>query len=391
MLQHVPRTALAQEMADAMTGQVLFSDASNGLFLAAPRRTGKSTFLQQDLAPILTARGVVVVYVDLWADQEQSPEKLIREALVKALAPHLGRVARAAKAAGLTKVTVGAGAGKLEVDTTHLGNLDTTTLFEAIKILHEAAKAPVALIVDEAQQALASANGQAVMFALKSARDQLNGPGAPTLMLVMSGSDRDKLLRLVNRKDAPFYGSQLHEMPLLGAEFLAFVVQRIRLQYPNRSVAGDKLAEAFACFNHRPQPFTDALGQVLHPLAVPSDEPFEDRLLRLAHAQEEEGEQQMASDFLGLSLLDQAVLWRVLEQGAKFRPYDANALAFYATHTHTKVSVAQVQKALDRLRDRTPSLVWRSANGDYAADDAAMQRWYGRRVSAGTWPPRRTS
>ncbi len=43
------RTSLAQELVDALQGKALLGDAHNGLFLAAPRRTGKSTFLQGDL------------------------------------------------------------------------------------------------------------------------------------------------------------------------------------------------------------------------------------------------------------------------------------------------------------------------------------------------------
>jgi hypothetical protein len=39
-------------------------DAVNGYFIAAPRRTGKSTFLQVDLKP-LEKSGVAVGYVDL--------------------------------------------------------------------------------------------------------------------------------------------------------------------------------------------------------------------------------------------------------------------------------------------------------------------------------------
>lgn len=50
-----PRPDLAKQLADAMLGQSLFGDAHNGLFLAAPRRTGKSTFLQGDLVPELEA------------------------------------------------------------------------------------------------------------------------------------------------------------------------------------------------------------------------------------------------------------------------------------------------------------------------------------------------
>jgi predicted AAA+ superfamily ATPase len=63
MLYH-PRSALAVVLADALQGKTLFSDAPNGLFLAAPRRTGKSTFLQADLMPELGRRQIVGVYVD---------------------------------------------------------------------------------------------------------------------------------------------------------------------------------------------------------------------------------------------------------------------------------------------------------------------------------------
>jgi hypothetical protein len=50
------RTRLAQQLVQALQGKALLGDAHNGLFLAAPRRTGKSTFLQGDLAPALPKR-----------------------------------------------------------------------------------------------------------------------------------------------------------------------------------------------------------------------------------------------------------------------------------------------------------------------------------------------
>ena len=50
-IRYFPRISLAQEIAKALRGEISISDAPNGLFLAAPRRTGKSTFLQRDLKP----------------------------------------------------------------------------------------------------------------------------------------------------------------------------------------------------------------------------------------------------------------------------------------------------------------------------------------------------
>ena len=44
-------------------------------------------------------------------------------------------------------------------------------------------------------------------------------------------------------------------------------------------------------------------------------------------------------------------------------------------------------RALESLRDRNPALVWKSARGEYAVDDAAMHRWFEQRSQARRWPP----
>lgn len=92
--------------------------------------------------------------------------------------------------------------------------------------------------------------------------------------------------------------------------------------------------------------------------------------------------------YLGLRPIEQAVLWRMLEQGPQFRPYDADARRFYQDKAVQKVSAQKAQNALESLRARLPALVWKSARGEYAVDDAAMHRWYAQRVTAETWPPR---
>lgn len=377
------RTALAQQLVAALRGEDLLGDSHNGLFLAAPRRTGKSTFLQGDLRPALQAAGVLVVYVDLWADTRRDPGALIAEAIGRALQPELGLVARAAKQAGLEKVKVGG----LEVDTSKIGKVDGLTLTDALGLLHVTSKKPVALIIDEAQHALTSEAGEAAMTALKSARDQLNTPGVVNLMLVMSGSDRDKLLRLVNSAAAPFYGSQIQRMPTLGIEFIAHIGDLVEAQRPDL-VPVDKAAllQAFEAFGFRPQFFMSALGQVLSPLAQ-LDGRFEPALLEAARDQQAQDEAQMESDYLGLKPTEQAVLWRLLEQGPRYRPYDAEALRFYRERAGHPVSTAQAQKALEALRQRMPALVWKSARGEYALEDAAMHRWFDARVQADAWPP----
>lgn len=382
---HFPRGALARELVAALRGQTIFGDAHNGLFLAAPRRTGKSTFLQADLKPALEAAGVAVVYVDLWADPRRDPGSLIADAIARVLALRLGPVSRAAKAAGLESVTI---AGALKIDLTKIGKIDGVTLPDALRALHEAARAPVALIVDEAQHALTSEAGEATMSALKSARDQLNRPGEVNLMLVMSGSDRDKLLRLVNTNGAPFYGSQISRMPPLGQDFIDHVSRLITAQRPELApVDGVMLLRAFESFGHRPQFFMEALGQALSPLSGLQGMRFEQAVLQAAKERQQADETHMESEYLALRPLEQALLWRLLEQGSRFRPYDGEALHFYRERVTGRVTPQMAQRALESLRERNPALVWKSARGEYAVDDAAMHRWFEQRVRDGRWPP----
>ena len=380
---YYPRTSLAVDLSNALQGKAAFSDAPNGLFLAAPRRTGKSTFLQSDLMPELARRQVVVVYVDLWADQKRDPGSLIAEAVGRALVKQLGVVAKTAKSAGLESISVGG----IKIDTSKIGRVDGSTLADALRVLVEAAKNPVALIIDEAQHALTSEAGETAMAALKSARDQLNRPGQVKLVLVMSGSDRDKLLRLVNTNAAPFYGSQIQRMPELGPDFIAHIARLITQQRPDLpEVNQATLHAAFVLFGQRPQFFMEALGQVLSPLATHTGQ-FEDAMLAKALQQQQNDEAQMESDYTALKPLEQAVLWRMLELGTRFRPYDTDALQFYNEKTGDKVTVAKAQKALEGLRAHQPSLIWKSARSEYAVEDAAMLRWYVQRVAAATWPP----
>ncbi len=385
-MSYFARPSLATELASQLQGQAVFGDAHNGLFLAAPRRTGKSMFLQHDLRPALSERGVLVIYVDLWADQRRDPGEHIAEAIALALGQHMGLVAKTARKAGLQSITI---AGALKLDTSLIGKPDGATLAQALQALHDAAGKPIALIIDEAQHALTSVAGEAAMAALKSARDQMNTPDRVALMLVMSGSDRDKLLRLVNANGAAFFGSTIHQMPTLGKNYIDHVVALIETQRPDlKPVDHPALLEAFQLFGHRPQSFHAAIGHALNPLEALDGERFEQRVLAAARSRRDQDAAQMQSDFLGLKPLDRAVLWRILALGPAYRPYDAEALAFYREQCPgLTVSAQKVQAALENLRDRSPALVWKSARGEYSAHDGAMHAWYQELAQQGKWPP----
>ena len=147
------------------------------------------------------------------------------------------------------------------------------------------------------------------------------------------------------------------------------------------------LSEAFESFGHRPQFFMDALGQALSPLTDLKGRRFEEAVLQASRDRQLDDEAQMESDYLALTPLEQAILWRMLEQGARFRPYDSDAMGFYKERVAARVTVQMAQHALESMRNRTPALVWKSARGEYAVDDAAMHRWFWQRTATGNWPP----
>lgn len=375
------RPELAKRLADSLQGRDPFSDAPNGLFLAAPRRTGKSMFLQHDLAPELEHHGCLVVYVDFWAQLRRDPAQVLVEALAAQIRKIQGVAAQLV--AALSKVNL---AG-VEIDLSRVGQPDGTSIPQVLDLLSRQSQRQIVLILDEAQHTLTTEAGESAMFALKSARDQMNSPGKLRLLLVFSGSDRDKLLRLVNSANAPFYGSQIHHMPELDRAFVEHVALALEKVHPSLApVDVDKLFEAFKAVGLRPQFLSHVLAKVL---SGPQTGALQAQRAILTGALEVQHDEAKARQqlYLGLKPLEQYVLWRMLAQGPTFRPYDADSKAFYTALLGRKVTTAMAQRALESLREHDPSVVWKSSRAEYAVDDTGMQTWFAQEQATGSWPP----
>ncbi|MEJ7745427.1 MAG: ATP-binding protein [Luteimonas sp.] len=374
------RPALAKEIADLALGRTALGRATTGVFLAAPRRTGKTTFLLQDLKPALEDEGVHVVYVDLWSNLEASPTALISHAIARDLAAAQGAVAKVA--AGLKSVSIHGVSFELE----KVGKAAGASLAEALTELRKQTGKPIALIVDEAQHVAKSNDEMKVMFALKSARDTMNVDGRRNLLLIMSGSDRDKLLRLVNSTQAPFFGAQIQELPALGADYAAHIAGLLVMAHPHLQVDNVEMEAAFARFVRRPEPFEKAIGLAASPLASPNTN-FHARLREEADAYEAERDAQHLDTFTALSKLEQAVLTWMLEESPEPRLFTNDALAFYKKAVGRPVSAGSARAAVEGLRNREPPALWKSDRGDYALEDTDLMRWYHARVANKQWPP----
>ncbi|MFJ3150493.1 ATP-binding protein [Pseudomonas hunanensis] len=374
--RHQLATALAQDLA----GESLV-DYSSGMFLAAPRRTGKSTFLNNDFIPECVQRGWLPVYVDLWSDRDAAPAQLISGAIGTALARFEGALARTAKKAGIDKINL---LRTLSWDFTRPQLPAGTTLAQALAVLYQVSGQLVVLIIDEAQHALNSEDGLNAMFALKAARDHLNRGDRPDgLRLVFTGSSRDKLANLVLKSKQPFFGASITPFPLLGREYVEFITAlwNRRLADSNQFKVED-LAYAFELVGRRPEMLNKLLAEVSVGLGEAGNL---GELLRNGALNHQAG---VWSDYESawneLTPLQQAVLEVMAERTLgrqPFSPFTEQTLVEVSRKLEqaqavANVNTANVQKALDALRDK--ELVWKANRGEYALEDTSMAEWLAR-------------
>ncbi len=376
------RPDLAKRMADVTLGLDPLG-GSSGLFLAAPRRTGKSTFLTVDLLPELRRRGAIPVYADLWSDRTRDPAALILEAVGSALRDTESGLSRAARRGGVAKVGLGSW---LSIDVGNLGSPDGATVPRALVELAKRTGRPIVLVIDEAQHALTTPAGENATFALKSARDTMNAGalvspyGNVGLGLVMTGSNRDKLASLVRDRKQAFFGSRVTDFPLLGRDYAdayaAHVNQNLKA---SRWLVPEEVWEAFRIVGHRPELLEAAVAD--HVLGTVGPKPAPSSLVGHARASREAFWTDLDALWSTLTALQRAVVARMMSAGDAFRPFDAASMAAYRDGVGRSVETPEVQTALERLR--VAGVVVRLDRGLYAPDDASLPDWHAARFSAG--------
>ncbi|MGA2290411.1 hypothetical protein [Bradyrhizobium sp.] len=340
------RKELARRMADIALGTDPLAGTS-GLFLAAPRRTGKSTFLKTDLIPELEGRDVLPVYVDLWADRDRDPGEVISERIKSTIQNYDAGALKLARSAGMSKIGIGSW---LAIDIEKIGKPGGATIADALDYLDKRAGLPIVLIIDEAQYALTSQAGITAMFSLKSARDMLNigAVGTDTsnvrLGLVFTGSYRDKLASLVLGRSQPFFGASITNFPLLGSSFAEAYTDYINTRLADdRQLVRKDVVRSFEVVAFRPELLQAAIRE--YAMGSIGEEEPRPSLVEQAFVVRDQYWQEFDSQWAAMTPLQQAVLRRIIEQGDKYKPFDADSLAAYSEISGQQVTVPDVQSA----------------------------------------------
>lgn len=361
------RPELAARLSKLIIQVSVGSSASSGVFLAAPRRTGKSTFAREDLRPALEKAGAIVLYADLWQDLTKDPGLVIVEAIREAVGRNDGFITRLAKASGIDKVAVGG--LNFSLDKIGLGkDIDLTT---ALVALSDESQKLIVLMIDEAQHAITTEPGVAALFALKAARDELNSSRHHGLRIVCTGSNRDKLAMLRNSKDQAFFGASMVPFPTLDQNYIDWLCANIDLPSPLDP------AEVFQLFKesgYRPELLGAAADAIRFDFFI-DPENVRERFAELVRAQADELNANLKKVIHSLTPIQSAVIRVMGSMGDNFAPFEAPTMALYATamkqagipESDIKVEVPGVQQALIALQEK--NLVWKASRGVYAVDE----------------------
>lgn len=366
------RPVLAESMArQLLNPDVLDESLRSGLFLFGLRRTGKTTFLRNDLIPALEEAGALVIYVDLWSDTLANPATLVHNAIRETLKDLQTPGSSALETfKRVSNVEIGAGGFKFGFKLDSIGNVDGPTLAQALTEVVDQAKTDLVLIIDEVQHAISSDDGNQLLLALKAARDAINPrPKTPGYFLFIgTGSHRAQVSELTAKRNHAFSGATSAAYPLLKGDYVEFLLNRLAM-----TVKKDKLpsleatVEAFNTLGNRPEEMLKALRQLLQQEGEPDVFlPVIASTLRSAAASIElEKVEQLGS-------LAQAVFNKIASTEGDARGiFSTDAAAEYSKSVGREVRVEEIQPVVIALV--AENIIMRRGHGIYAITDQFVQ------------------
>ena len=376
------RTTLAEQMA-AQLLRPSFLDTSlrSGLFLSGQRRVGKTTFLATDLIPALEALGAIVVYVDLWSQPQANPADLVHEGIRRTLkelqTPGSGILQRLKEVAS---VEAGAAGFKFGFKLADVGKDDGASLAQAFTELIDQAQTDVVLIVDEVQHALGSADGDHLLHALKAARDAINTrPGTPGYFLFIgTGSHRARVQELTLKGNQAFNGAVTNEFPVLGRDFIDYVLEQVRPQLGAMLPSADVTEAAFRSMGSRPEELMKALN-VLR--SLPPDALPDEHLPTIAQSLSASTADVELQKVEAMGPLAEAVFSRICSIGGDVKGvFTAEALKAYAAQIGRDATAQEVQSIIGMMT--SANLLMRVKHGHYGVTDPFVEKAWLNRLQA---------
>jgi uncharacterized protein len=340
--------------------ELLKAQPGRPIALFAPRRVGKTFFLDQDLAPAALAASFMPVYADIWLHRA-SPIVAINHALEEALddaTVPLTAVGKAAKtpvrkvAALGTALEFGEEPKRRALPTEPALRMDTL-----IARLAAARRLPVLLMLDEAQALAESEQGATIMGSLRAVLQKRKRD----VLAVLTGSSQDALAAMMAASGSPMYQfAQLLNFPVLGDVYLDMLARHFNRVHKGKRLDLAALRVAFAHLGHKPALMKD----LVKGLSAEGSTDVDASLQRMASdANNVRGWKALLAP---LSPLDRHLLVLLAQ---KKPPIGKHTLKELATTEGKLPTVAKVRAALERLKRAG---ILSGTGGDYVIEDPLL-------------------
>ena len=227
------------------------------LAMFAPRRVGKTYFLDHDLAPAARHAKWLPVYADLWL-QRSAPLEAINHALEEALddvtvpGSKVGRLAKTpVKKLGALGATIDFGDAPARRP---LPPAPELRLDAVVVRLAAAADKPILLMLDEIQALGDVAGGEKIIATLRAVLHKRRD----ILKSVFTGSSQEAMVRMLSTAGSPMYQfAQLLDFPVLGDEFLQRLADHFAAIHPGKLLQLEHLRRVFARIGFKPRLMKD--------------------------------------------------------------------------------------------------------------------------------------
>ena len=363
----VRRTDLARSYLSLLRAQ-----PGRPIALFAPRRVGKTHFLDHDLAPIAKKAGLLPVYADVWL-QRTAPLDAINHALEEALDDATVPRGQIGKLAKTPVRKIGAAGASLEMgDEPRRRALPASPELRLDALIARVAQASgrkVLLMLDEIQTLGEVGNGEAIIAALRAVLHKRKAEVAA----VFTGSSQSGLARIMSSAGAPMYQfAQLLDFPVLGDEYLSALAEHFARVHRGRKPRIDDLRRLFARLGFKPALMKDIVRGM-------SAEGVTDVDVALKHFMTDDRQVAGWKALLdSMTPFEQAVLIAIAKQ---LPPMGRETLRWLAQGKTPLPTVAKVRAAVERLRKS--GIVTKDGGDGLQVEDRLLAEFLGARQAAG--------
>jgi uncharacterized protein len=338
--------------------ELLKAQPGRPIALFAPRRVGKTFFLDHDLRPAAAKNGMLPVYADLWLHREQ-PLMAINHALEEALDDETVPAGRVGKIAGTPVRKIGALGASLDLgeEPTRRKLPEEPALRMDALVLRLARQSgkPVLLMLDEIQSLAESSASESAIAALRAVLQNRK----KQVLAVFTGSSQEAMSRMMLSAGGPMYQfAQLLTFPFLDSAYLKMLADHFRKVHPNKALDMAALERLFTHVHYKPALMKDIVKFM-------SSEGMTDVDIGLQkYLEDERNVPAWQGVFEHLPPLDQAVLFALAHGIA---PMGRDSLAAFGRITGGNVTIAKVRAALERMQKN--GILTKSLTEGYLIED----------------------